>query len=99
MLLIVRVVMPGWIMLLNERVTGEVFVAGSTGLTVTFEPVGVFVTVKVNDWVALEIPLDAVIVIGYVPPVPAAGVPLRVPEEDSVTPVGSPPVSENVAAG
>src|SRR2546427_13274433 len=39
-------------------------------------------------------------VIGYVPPVPAAGVPLRTPVVVlNVTPVGSVPVSLNVGAG
>jgi hypothetical protein len=43
--------------------------------------------------------LVAVSVIGYVPPVPAAGVPLRRPAELRVTPLGKAPVSLNVGAG
>ena len=46
-----------------------------------------------------ETPFDAVIAMAYVPPVPAAGVPLRKPAELRVTPLGSAPVSLNVDAG
>jgi len=45
------------------------------------------------------IPLEAVIVIGYEPPVPAAGVPLKTPAVLSVTPLGSETLSVNVGAG
>ena len=41
----------------------------------------------------------AVIVIGQLPPVSAAGVPLSTPLEERVTPAGSAPDSVNVAAG
>jgi hypothetical protein len=54
----------------------------------------------VNACVAFgEIPLLAVIVIGYDPPVPAAGVPFKTPEELRVTPLGSAPVSVNAETG
>ena len=46
-----------------------------------------------------ETPFDAVMVIGYVPPVFAAGVPPNRPAELKVTPLGSVPVSLNVGAG
>lgn len=46
-----------------------------------------------------ETPFEAVTVIGYEPPVPAAGVPLKSPAEVNVTPLGSAPVSLNVGAG
>ena len=44
-------------------------------------------------------PLLAVIVIGYVPAVPAAGVPLNTPAVVNVTPDGNVPVSLKVGAG
>ena len=48
----------------------------------------------------LPTPLLAVIVIGYVPPVPVAGVPASTPVAAvKVTPVGSAPVSLKVGAG
>ncbi len=51
-------------------------------------------------WVVLPEVLVALKVIGYVPPVPAAGVPLRTPVVVlNVTPAGSVPVSLNVGAG
>ena len=58
-------------------------------------------TVKLNTCVAsASTPLWAVMMMGYVPPVPAAGVPLRKPALLSVTPVGSVPnVRLNVEAG
>ena len=40
-----------------------------------------------------ETPLLAVMVMGYVPPVPAAGVPLSTPAALNVTPLGSVPLS------
>ena len=46
-----------------------------------------------------NVPLLAVIVIGYEPTVPAAGVPLKTPAALKVTPVGKAPVSVNVGAG
>ena len=46
-----------------------------------------------------ETPFEAVIVIGYVPPVPAAGVTLSRPAELKVTPLGKLPVSVNVGVG
>ncbi len=59
---------------------------------------------RVKVWVALGLPpFVAVIVNGYVPPVPAAGVPERVavpsPLSVNVTPVGSAPVSDNPHVG
>src|SRR5205085_10343886 len=58
-------------------------------------------TVSVNAWVACgATPLEAVIVTGYEPPVPAAGVPDSVPLAASVTPDGSVPVvTAKVGAG
>jgi hypothetical protein len=54
-------------------------------------------TVKVKAWVAvLLLASVAVMVMGYEPDVPRAGVPESVPSELSVTPEGSEPVSENV---
>jgi hypothetical protein len=58
-------------------------------------------TVSVNDCVASgDTPFDAVIVNGYVPPVPAAGVPMSVALPSllsvNVTPLGRAPVSLNV---
>ena len=44
-------------------------------------------------------PLAAVMVSGYVPALPAAGVPDSRPEADKVTPAGRAPLSENVGAG
>jgi hypothetical protein len=56
--------------------------------------------VSVKFWVALPEVLVALNMIGYVPPVPAAGVPLRTPVVVlNVTPVGNVPVSLNVGAG
>jgi hypothetical protein len=69
---------------------------------VVFELVmaGAWFTVRVKFWVAFEpMPLVAVIVIGYEPPVAAAGVPLSTPAELSVTPLGNAPVSVKVGAG
>jgi hypothetical protein len=61
---------------------------------------GAWFTVRVKLCMeAAEQALVAVIVIGYVPPVLAAGVPLRRPEELRVTPLGKAPVSLNVGAG
>ena len=62
---------------------------------------GAWSTVSVKLWLAGEpTPLLAVMVMEYVLPVPAPGVPLRTPVVGlSVTPVGSAPVSLNVAAG
>jgi hypothetical protein len=57
--------------------------------------VGTWFTVRVNDWTAFgSVPFCAVIVSGYVPAVPAAGVPLSfadVPLATKVTPAGSAP--------
>jgi len=54
-------------------------------------------TSRVKFCVALgAVPLAAVIVMGYAPEVPAAGVPDRTPAELSVTPLGSAPVSVKV---
>ncbi len=65
---------------------------------------GPLTTVRVKDWVAAGLPpFVAVIVNGYVPPVPAAGVPasVAVPSQLSVnvTPDGSAPVSDKAALG
>jgi hypothetical protein len=61
---------------------------------------GAWFTVRVKLCVASgETPLLAVIVIAYVPPEPAAGVPLSTPAELSVTPPGSAPVLLKVGAG
>lgn len=57
-------------------------------------------TLRVKDCTASgDTPLEAVIVIGYAPPVPAAAVPLSNPAELSVTSLGRAPVSENVGTG
>ena len=57
-------------------------------------------TVKVNDCVAaLRAPFEAVIVIGYVPPVPADGVPESVPLVANVTPDGRVPDSVKEGVG
>jgi hypothetical protein len=57
-------------------------------------------TVSVKFCVAFgKIPFEAVTMIGYIPPVPAAGVPLSTPAAFSVTPDGSTPLSVNVEAG
>ena len=58
---------------------------------------GASFTVRVNGWVAsVEMPLLAVIVRGYEPPLPTAGVPLNVAVPSrlltKVTPLGSVPV-------
>ena len=65
---------------------------------------GVGLTVRVKDWVALgAMPLFAVIVKGYDPTVPTAGVPLNVavplPLSTNVTPAGNTPASFNAALG
>ena len=61
---------------------------------------GAWFTVSVKLCVAFGVtPLAAVIVIGYVPPIPAAGVPLRMPPALRVMPEGNAPVSLNVGAG
>jgi len=61
---------------------------------------GDWVTVNLKFWVAFgEMPFEAVMVIGYVPPVFAAGVPLSTPADERVTPLGSAPVSLKVGAG
>ena len=61
---------------------------------------GAWFTVNVKFWVAFgETPFEAVMVIGYVPPVFAAGVPLSTPADERVTPLGSAPVSLKVVAG
>ena len=44
-------------------------------------------------------PLLAVIVIGYIPPVPAAGVPINKPVELNTTGLGNEPVSLNLGVG
>ena len=61
-------------------------------------------TVSVKLWVASgDTPLEAVIVSGYVPTVPASGVPERLavlsPRFRNVTPAGSAPVSVSIAIG
>ena len=59
-----------------------------------------WLTINVKLCVALgETPFAAVMVMGYVPPVFAAGVPLRTPAALRVTPLGSAPVSLKVGAG
>ena len=60
-----------------------------------------FCTVRVKFWVAFgNVPLLAVNVKGYVPAVPAAGVPLKIPVAGAKdTPVGKEPVMERVGAG
>jgi hypothetical protein len=65
---------------------------------------GAWFTVNVNDWFAFEpTPFAAVIVNGYDPPVPAAGVPASVavplPLLVKVTPLGNVPVLESVGVG
>jgi len=65
---------------------------------------GAVFTVRVKLWLAaVPTPLMAVNVMGYVPTVPAAGVPLSVPVPFplslKVTPFGSAPVSVEAAAG
>ena len=58
---------------------------------------GAWFTVSMKFWVAFdETPFEAVMVMGYVPPVPAPGVPLSMPAEFKVTPLGSVPVSLKV---
>jgi len=71
--------------------------------------VALFALVMAGAWSTVSVklctafgtaPFAAVIMMGYVPPVPAAGVPLSRPlVELRVTPVGSGPVSLNVGAG
>jgi hypothetical protein len=57
-------------------------------------------TVSVKGWLAgVPTPLVAVIVMGKLPTVPSAGVPLSTPADDSVMPLGNEPVSLNVGAG
>ncbi len=57
-------------------------------------------TVSVKAWGASGLtPLVAVMVMGYVPTVPDAGVPLSTPAELKVTPLGRAPVSLKVGAG
>jgi len=61
---------------------------------------GAWLTVSVKLCVAFGLmPFEAMIVIGYVPPVLAAGVPERTPAELRVTPDGRLPVSEKVGVG
>ena len=65
---------------------------------------GAWSTVRVKDCVAFGLtPLSAVIVIGYVPPVPAAGVPaseaVPFPLSVKVTPEGNGPLSESPGVG
>src|SRR5207245_601792 len=62
---------------------------------------GAWSIVRVKLWVAfVPTPLEAVKVIGYVPPVPAAGVPLKTPVPTlNVTPPGNVPVSLRVGVG
>ena len=62
---------------------------------------GAWSTVRVKVWVALGVtPLAAVKVRGYVPPVPAAGVPLSTPVAAlNVTPLGNVPLSLSVGVG
>ena len=62
---------------------------------------GAWFTDRVKFCVALEpTPFNAVKLIGYTPPIPAAGVPLSTPVVVlNVTPVGSNPVSVKVGAG
>ncbi len=61
---------------------------------------GAWSTVSVKLCIVLPELLVALKVIGYVPPVPAPGVPLRTPVAGvNVTPVGNVPVSLNVGLG
>src|SRR5262245_66166377 len=62
---------------------------------------GAWLTVSVKFWVAFGgTPLAAVNVIGYVPPVPAAGVPESTPVPAlNVTPEGNAPLSLSVGVG
>lgn len=64
---------------------------------------GALVTVSVNASVVLPSALLAVIVIGYVAPLPAAGVPASVavpsPLSRNVTPAGKVPDSDSAAVG
>jgi uncharacterized membrane protein len=56
--------------------------------------------VNVKSWLALDpMPLWALMVMEYVPPVFAVGVPLSVPPGARVTPAGSVPVSLKLGAG
>src|SRR5271169_3935767 len=76
-------------------------------VNVALEPevmAGAWSTVSVKDCVAFGLtPLLAVMVIGYVPPVPAAGVPAReavpFPLSLKLTPEGSVPLSASPGAG
>jgi hypothetical protein len=63
-----------------------------------------WITVRVKDWVApAPTPLAAPMLSGYVPAVPAPGVPARVAVplwlSVKVTPVGRAPVSDSAACG
>jgi hypothetical protein len=61
---------------------------------------GAWLTVSVKFWVAFGVtPLVALMVMGYVPPVLAAGMPLSTPAEVKVTPAGRVPVALKVGAG
>ena len=60
---------------------------------------GAWLMVSVKFWLEDEITFVAVMVNVYVPPEPAAGVPLNTPAGDNVTPPGNVSVSENVGAG
>src|SRR5271166_6919571 len=61
---------------------------------------GLGITVRVKFWVTELTVLAAVKVREYVPPVPAAGVPLSTPVAASnVTPLGKAPVSLSVGVG
>jgi hypothetical protein len=76
--------------------------AATPGLNEAVGPLvmaGAWLTVNVKLCVAFGVtPLEAVMVMGYVPPVLAAGVPLSTPAE-KVTPAGSVPVSLKVGVG
>ncbi len=60
-------------------------------------------TTRVKPWLTEPAPLVAVIVIGYTPPVPAAGVPSKLavplPLSTKVRPVGKAPVSVKLGTG
>jgi hypothetical protein len=61
---------------------------------------GAWLTVRTKFCVAFgKMPFEAVIVMGYVPPVPALGVPPSTPAGVNVTPLGRVPLSVNVGVG
>src|SRR5439155_21204221 len=85
---------------LTVKLIGDAFVGSACPAAWLIATVGWVSMVSVKLWFAVPTEFVAVNVIGYVPAVPAAGVPESTPVVAlNVTPLGRPPVSLSVGVG